>query len=266
MTLSVDHPALLALAVGVVAMLYASVGHAGASGYLAVMSLAGVAAPTMKPIALTLNVLVSAIGAYQFWRAGHFRWSLFWPFAAASIPAAALGGALILPPLLLKRLIGVVLLFSAARFFWKPAEPAEVRPPSTPLALAAGGGLGLLAGVTGTGGGIFLTPLMLLCQWATTKTTAATSALFIFVNSVSGLSGHMLSGGSIPRGTAALAAAAVVGGTIGSYLGSRKISPRSIRLLLAVVLVVAGLNLLLERKKTPEASPALAPPTSGERR
>jgi uncharacterized protein len=227
-----------------VAFLYSSVGHAGASGYIAVMSLAGLAPEAIKPIALLLNILVASIGAYQFWRAGHFRWHLFWPLAVLSIPLALAGGFWNLPAQWFKSLVGAILLLSAARFFWNPQEAAETQPPRLRTALATGGALGLLAGLTGTGGGIFLTPLMILLRWAPTKTASATSVVFILVNSVAGLAGNLLATANFPAFGLHLAAAAIAGGTAGSYLGSRRFSPVLVKRLLAIVLAIAGFKLL----------------------
>src|SRR5437667_8641519 len=147
------HLVFLFAAVGVVAFLYASVGHAGASGYIAVMALWGIAPVVIRPTALALNILVASIGAFQFWRAGHFDWKLFWPFALLSVPAAYLGGYLQLPALILRILIGVVLLFSAGRLIFRRGDPPNIVPPSPPIAIATGAGIGFLSGLTGTGGG-----------------------------------------------------------------------------------------------------------------
>ena len=238
------HLALLCLAIGLVAFLYSSVGHAGASGYIAVLTLCGFAAALIKPTALVLNILVAAIGTVQFWRAGHFSWSLFWPFALLSVPAAFAGGYLHLPLSIFKPLVGVVLLFSAVRLFLRRGDPPEVRPPPIPAALALGSGIGLLSGLTGTGGGIFLTPLLLFCRWARTRQAAAVSALFILVNSIAGLAGHFSGGQPVPSFVWALAVAAVAGGTVGSHLGSRILHPRTVSVLLGAVLVIAGLKLI----------------------
>lgn len=235
---------LLVLAVALVAFLYSSVGHAGASGYIAVMGLASLSPAVIKPTALVLNVLVASIGAWQFIRAGHFRWRLFWPFALLSIPMAFVGGALDLPTLWFKRVVGLVLLASAANFFWRPGDDTPRAEPRLPVALGAGGALGFLAGLTGTGGGIFLTPLMLFCRWARMRTVAATSVLFILVNSLAGLAGNASAAKSVPSLAWPLAGAALVGGTLGSWLGSRRLPPEAIKRLLAVVLVIAGVHLL----------------------
>lgn len=229
----------------VVALLYSSVGHAGASGYIALMSLLSLAPATIKPTALALNILVATIGTFQFWRAGHFSWRLFWPFALLSVPAAWIGGYLNLPKQVFQMLVGLTLLYSAARFVLRP--PAETEPGEVPLpaALAIGAGIGLLAGLTGTGGGIFLTPVLLFLGWARTRTAAAVSAPFILVNSISGLSGNVSSSGQFPAFALPLLVAAGVGGAIGSQLGSQRFDPVLIKRLLAAVLLIAGLKLLL---------------------
>lgn len=175
-----------------VAFLYASVGHAGASGYIAVFALAGLPAAQIKPLALVLNLAVAAQGSWQFWRAGHLRWRLFWPLLLAGLPAAFAGGWLDLPSHWFQRLVALVLLASALRFLQHPRDPEALRTPPLALLLLAGAGLGLLAGLTGTGGGVFLTPLLLLSGWASTRQAAAVSALFILGNSLSGLAGLLL--------------------------------------------------------------------------
>ncbi|HET6362039.1 MAG TPA: sulfite exporter TauE/SafE family protein [Gemmatimonadota bacterium] len=236
---------LAVLAVGVVAFLYSSVGHAGASGYIAVLTLLGYGVVLVRPTALLLNVLVATIATWQFWHAGHFSWSLFWPFAILSVPMAFLGGYLQLPANFLAVLVGVVLLASAFRFAWRPAALTSVRPVKRPIALIIGGVIGLLSGLTGTGGGIFLTPILLLSQWAPVRRAAAVSAPFILVNSVAGLGGYVAAGLTIPAVLLPLALAAVAGGTLGSHLGSRRFSPRALQGLLALVLVIAGTKLIL---------------------
>ena len=237
--------AALVAGVFIVAVLYSSVGHAGASGYIAVMSLLGLAPAVIKPTALTLNILVASIGAWQFWRAGHFHWRLFWPFALLSFPLAFLGGYLDLPTHVFKLLVGIVLLFSAMRLLAKPPVESEPRDPPRAAAFASGAGMGLLAGLTGTGGGIFLTPLLLFMHWARAKEAAAVSALFILVNSVSGLAGNIGATKQFPDFAFALLAAAGAGGAIGSYFGSRRFDPVVIKRLLAIVLLIAGAKLIL---------------------
>lgn len=238
---------LLAALFFVAALLYASVGHGGGSAYLAVMALAGVSPQAMRPTALLLNVLVAGIGTAQFARAGHFSARLFWPFAAGSIPLAFLGGMIAVPGVIYRQLLGGVLLFAAARLAFRvraTAAPGR-RPMPIALAIPVGAALGLLAGLTGVGGGIFLSPLLLIGRWAEPKTTAAVSAAFILVNSIAGLLGRLPSIGHLPPALPAWAAAVVVGGVLGSGAGSRRLASLTLRRLLAVVLVVAGVKLLL---------------------
>lgn len=239
-----EHFLLLASAIFVVALLYSSVGHAGASGYIAVLTLFGLGVEVIRPTALTLNIIVAAIGTIQWWRAGHFSWSLFWPFALLSIPAAFLGGWVQVPAHYLKILIGLVLWFSACRLFLRKSDPPEVRPPGRAVSVAAGAGIGFLSGLTGTGGGIFLTPLMLFCRWARVREAAAVSVLFILVNSSSGLAGYVRSGRELPDFAWPLAVVVAAGGFLGSRLGSRHLPGRAICVLLAVVLVIAGAKLV----------------------
>ena len=241
------HLALLFLAIGLIALLYSSVGHAGASGYIATMTLFGIAPTAIRPTALVLNILVASIGTFQFWRAGHFSWKLFWPFALLSIPAAYLGGYLQPSASILRILIGVVLLFSAARLVVRRSDPPQTSSPSRPVAVSVGAGLGFLAGLTGTGGGIFLTPLLLFCRWAHIRQAAAVSALFIWVNSIAGLVGYFTKIRTIPSLGFTLAAAAIIGGIIGSHLGSRRFAVRVISLFLATVLLIAGIKLIFTR-------------------
>jgi hypothetical protein len=238
---------LLLAGVTLVAFLYSSVGHAGASGYIATMTLFGIAATTIRPTALVLNILVATIGSFQFWRAGYFSWKLFWPFALLSVPAAYLGGYLQPSAGILRTLIGAVLLFSAARLFFRKQDPEQTNPPSKSVAVGVGTGLGFLSGLTGTGGGIFLTPLLLFCQWAKIRQAAAVSALFILVNSIGGLVGYFTAKHSIPTLGIYLAIPAIIGGTIGSYLGSRRLPARGIAIFLAVVLTIAGVKLIFTR-------------------
>ncbi len=239
--------ALLFVAVGVIAFLYSSVGHAGASGYIAVMALFGLASTVIRPTALMLNILVASIGSFQFWRAGYFSWKLFWPFAITSVPAAYLGGYLQLPGAILKTLIGLVLLFSAFRLIFRKHDPPETKPPGPPTAVGVGAGLGFLSGLTGTGGGIFLTPLLLFLKWAHIRQAAAVSALFILVNSISGLVGYLTARHEIPHLGFVLAPSVAVSGFLGSYFGSRRFPVRVISLLLAAVLTIAGFKLIFTR-------------------
>src|SRR5205814_6810517 len=221
------HLVLLFLAVGLIAFLYSTVGHAGASGYIAVMTLWGIAPTTIRPTALVLNILVASIGAFQFWRAGHFNWKLFWPFALFSIPAAYFGGYLQPSASVLRILIGVVLLFSAVRLVLRRSDPPATFAPSRPTSISVGAGLGFLSGLTGTGGGIFLTPLLLFCRWAHIRQAAAVSAVFVVVYSSGGLVGYFTAVRSLPVLGLYLAIPAIIGGAIGSHLGSRRFPVRA---------------------------------------
>lgn len=241
----IDSIVYLSAAVLVVAFLYSSVGHAGASGYIAVMALFGLAPETIKPTALTLNIIVASIATWQFYRAGHFSWRLFWPFALLAIPFAFLGGYADLSTKTFKVLVGLVLLFSAARFALPQPSEDRVNPPRRCVAIPVGASLGFVAGLTGTGGGIFLTPLLLLMKWATTKSAASISALFILTNSASGLAGNYASTQYLPSSIWILAICVVAGGSIGSHLGSCRFNPVWIKRILAVVLLIAGTKLIL---------------------
>jgi uncharacterized membrane protein YfcA len=239
----------LAAGMLVAAFLYSSVGHGGASAYIAAMAFAGIAPAEMRPVALMLNVLVSAIATYKFWSAGHFRWALFWPFAIVSIPAAYLGGAITLPGTAYRILVGVVLLYAGWQLWWSATRGEELRPTRPlpiPLAMAIGGVLGILSGLTGVGGGIFLSPLLLLFGWAGTKQTSATSAPFILVNSIAGLAAGLV-GNPVPPPDYAwwLMAAVLVGGWAGAEYGSKRFANPIIRRMLALVLAIAGGKMVL---------------------
>lgn len=240
--------ALLAAGMLVAAFGYASVGHGGASAYLAALALAGVAPSQMRPIALVLNILVSAIGTYKFWRAGYFRWRLFWPFAVVSIPLAFVGGAITLPGHAYKTLVGVVLVYAAWQLWHSAragAEMREVREPPLGWAMLVGAALGLLAGLTGVGGGIFLSPLLLLLGWAGTKQTSAVAAPFILVNSIAGIAGAFtVKAATLPSQFWILAIAVLIGGWLGAEYGSRRFTNPFIRRLLAVVLATAGAKMV----------------------
>ncbi len=226
------------------ALLYSSVGHAGASGYLAAMAIFGIAPESMRPAALVLNILVATIATVRFYRAGCFSWPVFWPFALASVPFAFLGGTLTLPGTFYKQIVGLVLLFAAYRLFRHRVADSNRRIPAT-LGLLSGAGIGLLSGLTGTGGGIFLSPLLLFMGWAETKASAGVSAAFILVNSIAGTVGLLTRPVVLPAMLPLWAAAAIVGGLLGSELGSRRLGNPTLRRLLAVVLVIAGGKLML---------------------
>lgn len=242
--------ALLAAGMLFAAFGYAAVGHGGASAYIAAMALAGIAPQEMRPIALLLNILVSSLGAYKFYRAGYFRWRLLWPFAVVSIPLAYIGGAITLPGQAYKILVGVVLLYAAWQL-WRSGrageEMREVREPPLPWAMVIGAAMGLLAGLTGVGGGIFLSPLLLMLGWAGTKQTSAVAAPFILVNSIAGLAAVFVTkSAALPAYVWILAAAVLVGGWVGAEYGSRRFANPVVRRVLAVVLALAGGKMVLE--------------------
>jgi uncharacterized protein len=236
----------LAALILVAALLYASVGHGGGSGYLAAMALFSMAPEAMKPTALTLNILVSTIGTVTFYRAGYFSWQLFWPFALASIPLAFVGGSVALPGAIYQPIVGLVLLFAAYRLWQSRKEvmPALKKLPYW-LALTLGAAIGLLSGLVGVGGGIFLSPLLVIAGWANARRASAVVAPFILVNSLSGLLGHVASVAYLPSALPLWAAAAVMGGWLGAGYGSRHLAGPRLRQVLAIVLVIAGLKLLL---------------------
>ena len=230
------------------AFLYASVGHGGASAYLAVMAVAGFAPAEMRPIALQLNVLVSGIATIKFCRAGYFRWKLFWPFAALSVPAAYLGGAITLPTTAYKVVVGLVLLYAAWQLWWtarRGEESCAARALPVALAMIIGAALGVLSGLTGVGGGIFLSPLLLLMGWAGTKETSAVSAPFILVNSLAALAAGLVKNPGMPPDYVwGLMATVCVGGWLGAEYGSRRFANPLVRRLLAVVLALAGAKMV----------------------
>jgi uncharacterized protein len=241
--------ALLALLVFAAAALYSMVGHGGASAYLAAMALFGLAPDVMKPTALVLNILVSAIATVQFARAGRFSWRIFWPFALAAVPLAFMGGAITLPAVLYRRVVGGVLVYAALRLWQRAGAGAggPLRAAPKAAAVPIGAGMGLLSGLTGVGGGIFLSPVLVLARWADVRTTAGVSAAFILVNSIAGLLGRVSSVRALPPGLPVLALAAAAGGLIGSTLGSRRLPSPTLRRLLAAVLAIAAWKLFAVR-------------------
>jgi uncharacterized protein len=226
--------------------LYASVGHGGASAYLAVMGLCGMAPVEMKPIALVLNIAVSSVALIHFARAGHFHWQLFWPLALASVPAAFVGGWLQSPEAVFKFILAAALLVGAWRLLAAAPESREsIRHARWPALLAIGGGIGFLSGLVGIGGGIFLTPLLVIMRWAPAKTAAALSAAFIAANSSSGIGGFMLKGGEVPGMAWVLLPCVLAGGWIGSRWGSGSAASLALRRSLAAVLVIAAAKFVI---------------------
>jgi uncharacterized membrane protein YfcA len=236
----------LSVFIFIAAAIYSSVGHGGASGYLAAMALFGLTPLVMKPTGLVLNVLVSGIAVFYFYRKGYFSWPIFIPLVLAAMPFAYIGGSVTLPNDLYKIITGLILLFGAYRLFLQKEAISSQQLKSMPtlFAVLAGAGIGFLSGLIGVGGGIFLSPLLIMMHWATTRQTAGISAAFILLNSVSGLLGHVASVKQLPDFIVFFAAAAVCGGLIGSRLGSRQASNEIIRRLLSIVLVIAGLKLI----------------------
>jgi uncharacterized membrane protein YfcA len=232
------------------AILYSSVGHGGASGYLAAMGLVGVAPVIMRPTALVMNIAVASISLYKFSRANGFQWRLFLPFAITSVPMAFLGGRIQLPVSWFGVLVGGVLLFSAVRLFLETltarvqARPVS-GPPPVPIALVLGAGIGLLSGLTGVGGGIFLSPLLVLLGWATVRDGAAPTAAFILINSVAGLVGLLTRHPALPDALPWWVIAVILGGLIGASFGARRLDNRALRRALAGVLVIAGGKMIL---------------------
>lgn len=231
-----------------VAWMYASVGHGGASGYLALFTIFGVAAAEMVPAALLLNILVAGVGTWHFYRAGHLRPRMLLPFVLSSIPAAFLGGLLPVPQTLFALLLGAALLLAAWRLLFFRMEARTLRQIDGrrlwQRALPLGALLGFLAGMIGIGGGVFLSPLLLLLRWADVRQTAAISAAFIVLNSLSGMAGQLLQRSVDPVPVLLLAAVVGAGGWFGSRAGAFSLRPNTVRLVLAAVLLLAGGKLI----------------------
>lgn len=228
-----------------VAFLYASVGHGGASGYLALMALFSVTPEVMKPTALMLNLFVSLTSFIQFYRGKHFKWQIFLPFAIASIPLAFVGGKVQIDGTIYKQILGVLLLIPIIRFlFFSNIKVTDFRKSNIPLSLVIGAAIGFLSGLIGIGGGIILSPILLLLRWTDQKQTAAISALFIFVNSLSGLAGQLTKGIEFSADMYTYVAVAFAGGLCGAYLGALKFKQTILKNVLALVLLVAAYKLL----------------------
>jgi len=245
MIFETEHIWLFLLILPIVSFLYASVGHGGASGYLALMALFSFAPEVMKPTALLLNLFVAAIAFYYYYKEGYFNKKLFISFAIASIPLAFLGGMIEIDASLYKKVLGVLLIFAILKMlnvFGK--ESAKIKNIKTWQGLLVGGAIGFFSGLIGIGGGIILTPIILLLHWGRIKEAAAVSALFIWVNSASGLMGQFSSGVSISVQSFGLVAIALIGGFFGGYLGSKKINSQNLRYILSFVLVIASVKLL----------------------
>ena len=236
---------LLEAALLAISMLYSVTGHGGASGYIAVMALLGMAPQEIKPMALGLNIIVSLIATIQFYRAGHFNKSLFLPFALASVPMALIGGYMQLPTASFKILLGMALLFAALRLYPRTTFTQTKIIKHWALPAVLGMAIGFISGLIGIGGGIFLTPLLLLMQWANPRQAAAVSAPFVLVNSLAGLTGYLGHQAVLPDHFALSALVVMLGGLTGSYLGSRTFQMKTITRVLSAVILLAGLKLCL---------------------
>lgn len=228
------------------AMLYSSVGHGGASGYLALMALFSFSPEFMRPSALVLNIFVSSIALFYYFRSGHFRLKLLLPFIITSIPFAFLGGALSVNPKIYKIILGIFLLIAIARMVFKPHnEISENKPINKSVAFGIGMFLGFFSGLIGIGGGIILSPIIILLKWGDLKQTAAVSAAFILVNSISGLIGQVSNGIRLAPEIGIMLAVAIIGGILGSYIGSSKATNKALRFALSFVLIFASIKLLV---------------------
>lgn len=228
-----------------IAFLYSSVGHGGASSYLALMAFYEIAPEVMKPTALLLNLFVSLTSFIQYYRGKHFLLKLFIPLAIASIPMAFIGGTIAIDPNIYKKILGLLLLFPVMRFFFfKNAEPAEMKAPNLYLSLLIGGFIGLFSGMIGIGGGIILSPILLLLKWTNQKQTAAISALFIFVNSCAGLAGQFSKGIHFSSDMVTFTGIAFLGGIFGAYFGALKFNQNILKQVLGSVLLFAAAKLI----------------------
>jgi uncharacterized membrane protein YfcA len=228
----------------VVAFLYASVGHGGASGYLALMAIYGIAPEVMKPTALLLNLFVSGSAFLQFYRGNHFLKYIFLPLAAASIPMSFVGGMLVIEDHIYKKILGALLLLPVIRLlFFKNTDTSGLKKSNIYLSLVVGGCIGLLSGMIGIGGGIILSPVLLLLKWTDQKQTAAISALFIFVNSVAGLAGQFTKGIEFNNNMLLYVVVAFSGGMLGAYYGAAKFNQNVLKNVLGLVLFMAAFKL-----------------------
>ncbi len=227
------------------AALYSSVGQGGGSGYLAVMALYGVTPAHMKPAALVMNVFVTSIVWYRYYRDGNFKWELFWPFAVTSIPMAFIGGTVTLHAAAYRLIVALALLVASIRILWRPPHAGRTRRPGWPVTVVIGAVLGLVSGITGVGGGIFLSPLLLLFRWCSLRETFALSAGFIWVNSVAGVSGYAFIGNAWPSGMAWLVLAAVAGTAVGVKILAGRGTPQTLQRILGMVLMIAALRMLV---------------------
>lgn len=237
---------MIAILMGLAAVLYSTVGHGGASAYLAIMALFAVAPETMRPTALALNLIVAGLGSWRYWRAGQTNVKLLLIFAVTAVPAAFIGGGIKVAPEIYRPLVGVMLWLAALRLFWQPSQLAkrDLRPVSAVIALPVGALLGLLAGLTGTGGGIFLSPLIILFGWEDARRTSGVVAGFILLNSIAGLAGNVASVRALPAELPYFAVAVVLGAIVGTWLGVGRLPKPRLLQGLGLVLAIAGAKLI----------------------
>jgi hypothetical protein len=245
MDLSTSTTVLISVAVFVAALLFAIAGHTGASAYLAIFGLLGMAPTEIKPSVLALNVVVGCVAVYKFAHAGHFSWRLTWPFILTSIPFSFLGGLITLPTPIYRLLVGVVLVYASFRMLFNVPNKNGTQPDSPPrwLSLLLGAGIGFTGGLIGMGGGVLLSPILLLTNWAGPQLTAGTISVFVLVNSISGLLGYWFASPDLPAQLPIWAVVALIGGWIGAEIGSRKLSAVTIRRILGLILLFAGLRM-----------------------
>ncbi len=237
----------LPLGVALIALIYSLVGHGGASGYLALLAMSTLLPRDVAITALLINFVVAGTSFVLYKLAHHFSWKLAWPFLAGSVPLAFVGSRLHLADPVYYWLVGGVLLLSGLRLFWIAPGTTLLETPPIPgvtVRVGTGAGIGLFSGLVGVGGGIFLSPVLLLARWATAKQTSAVSAIFIVANSLAGLAGRFQQGGTIQPGTTFLVAAGFAGALAGSYVGAFTIGQRALQRALAVVLVFAAVKLI----------------------
>jgi len=229
----------------IIAVLYSSVGHAGASGYLAVMALLSFAPDSIKPTSLVLNIIVAAIASYKYIQAGYFDKKLFLAFIFTSIPAAFIGGYITMDPKYFRLLAGIFLIISAIMLLLNAyLKPSERESKAMPLSIGLGLGfvIGIVSGLVGVGGGIFLSPILIIANWTTPKKASGIAALFILVNSIAGLGGKLTVLTHLDKNIFYWIPAVVVGGIIGSYMGANKFSNKVIKVCLFIILLLAGLK------------------------
>jgi len=242
---ALEFPIILLIAIGVAAIIYSSVGHGGASGYLAAMALFGLEPSIMKPAALTMNIFVTILVIWRSHMLFKFDWRLFIPLMAASLPMAYIGGAITVESTLYMIVVGIFLLLAALIMFWPSIEVEMAKQPNVWFVILVGGILGFISGLTGVGGGIYLSPLLILFSWVTIKESIPIAAAFILINSIAALTGYFSANTEIPDGIPLLVVVAVFGAIIGTELAKRKLASKELKVMLGIVLVIAGFKMIL---------------------